>query len=234
MRLRTDLAVYAPGNMVAVKARFDMLDNLQLGSLPEGIPSASLTQRSPADAFRVKRAWGEVLLPFGFLTAGRMGTQWGLGMVANGGDCLDCDSSDAADRIAFLTPLAGHIWGVAYDFSATGPTGSVPLQNRTIILEPSTERSNDHVRVDALAQRSRARPPRARRHDPGRLRRVHHASLAEQNDVPSSYLADDRADRSPRERRLRHRVARLPRDRGRRLAPLRISRSAGSKPKPRW
>jgi uncharacterized protein (TIGR04551 family) len=139
MRLRTDIALYAPGSMVAVKARFDVLDNIALGSLPEGVPSAVTTQRSPADAIRVRRAWGELLLPFGFLAAGRMGTHWGLGMVANGGDCLDCDSSDASDRVAFITPLAGHIWALAYDFSATGPLGARTLQNRTIGLEPTTD-----------------------------------------------------------------------------------------------
>lgn len=139
MRLRTDVAFYAPGSTVGVKARFDLLDNLAFGSLPDGIPSATTTQRSVSDLFKVKRAWGELLLPFGFLTAGRMGTHWGLGMVANGGDCLDCDSSDASDRIAFLTPLLGHIWGVAYDFSATLQLGSRNLQNRTIALEPSTD-----------------------------------------------------------------------------------------------
>lgn len=138
MRLRTDVRLYAPGSMVAVKARFDILDNVSLGSLPEGIPSATTTQRSPAEAIRVRRAWGELVLPFGLLAAGRMGTQWGLGMVANGGDCLDCDSGDAADRLAFLTPALGHIWALAYDFSATGPTAPRALQNRVIDLERST------------------------------------------------------------------------------------------------
>lgn len=187
MRLRTDVAMYAPGNMVAVKARFDMLDNLQLGSLPEGIPSASLTQKSPADAFRVKRAWGEVLLPFGFLTAGRMGTQWGLGMVANSGDCLDCDSSDAADRIAFLTPLAGHIWGVAYDFSATGPTGSIPLQNRTIVLEPTTDvRTLTFVWMRWHTDQARDRRARADKTTLDYGAYVTHRW--QKDDVPSAYL----------------------------------------------
>ena len=138
MRLRTDIALYAPGSMVGVKARFDVLDNVALGSLPEGVPSAVTTQRSPAEVIRVRRAWGELVLPFGFLAAGRMGTHWGLGMVANGGDCLDCDSADASDRVAFITPLAGHIWALAYDFSATGPLGRRTLQNRTIDLERTT------------------------------------------------------------------------------------------------
>ena len=139
MRWRTDLKVYAPGSMVAVKARIDMLDNVALGSLPEGIPSATTTQRSPADVVRVRRAYGELLLPFGLLAAGRMGTHWGLGMVANGGDCLDCDSADASDRVAFITPLFGHILALAYDFSATGPQAPRTNQNRTIGFEPTTD-----------------------------------------------------------------------------------------------
>lgn len=138
MRLRTDLAVYAPGSMIGVKARFDVLDNLAFGSQPEGVPAATTTQRQPPDAIRVRRVWGEVALPFGLLAAGRMGTHWGMGMVANGGDCLDCDSGDASDRLAFITPLAGHIWALAYDFSATGPTAPRPAQNRVIDLERGT------------------------------------------------------------------------------------------------
>ena len=47
MRWRTDVKLYAPGSMVGVKARIDALDNLVLGSLPEGIPSATLAQRTP-------------------------------------------------------------------------------------------------------------------------------------------------------------------------------------------
>lgn len=38
MRLRTDVAVYAPGGMVAVKARIDLLDNVALGSDAAGRP----------------------------------------------------------------------------------------------------------------------------------------------------------------------------------------------------
>ncbi len=34
MRLRTDLAIYAPGGGVAVKVRLDTLDNVGLGSMP--------------------------------------------------------------------------------------------------------------------------------------------------------------------------------------------------------
>jgi uncharacterized protein (TIGR04551 family) len=193
MRLRTDVALYAPGSMVGVKARFDVLDNLALGSLPEGVPSATTTQRSPADAIRVRRVWGELLLPVGFLTAGRMGTHWGLGMVANGGDCLDCDSGDASDRVAFITPLAGHVWALAYDFSATGPVGGRTLQNRTVGLEPSTD-----VRTVTFAVLNwRSEEARARRRTPdpttGEVKTtVEYGSYLthrwQDGDVPATYL----------------------------------------------
>ena len=40
-------------------------------------------------------------------------------MYANGGDCLDCDAGNSVDRIAFLTPLFGHVFAFAFDYSAT-------------------------------------------------------------------------------------------------------------------
>ena len=139
MRLRTDVALYAPGGAVAVKTRVDVLDDVPLGGSPAGIPSASTTQTTAlGDAFRLKRAYGEVKTPIGLLAAGRMGNQWGLGMLANGGDCADCDSGDAQDRLAFLTPLGGHIFAVAYDVSAIGPTAYRRDGVRRLGLAPST------------------------------------------------------------------------------------------------
>ena len=187
MRLRSDVSLYAPGSMVGVKARFDILDNVSLGSLPEGIPSATMTQRNPADVIRVRRAWGELVLPFGLLAAGRMGTHWGMGMVANGGDCLDCDSGDASDRIAFLTPLAGHIWALAYDFSATGPTAPRAGQNREIDLERTT-----NVRTATFAwQRWRSPEVRDRRRKANKTTVEYGSYITHRwqtNDIPGTYL----------------------------------------------
>jgi uncharacterized protein (TIGR04551 family) len=187
MRLRTDLKFYAPGNMVAVKARLDALDNIALGSAPEGIPSATVSQRATGDLLRLRRAWGEVLLPFGLLAAGRMGNSWGLGMLANGGDCLDCDSGDSADRIAFLTPVLGHIFAAAYDFSATGPQVARRAQGRTIGTEPSTD-----VRSFTFAAlRYHDEGARTRRNNAGKLTVDYGAYVAHRwqaSDVPVSYL----------------------------------------------
>jgi uncharacterized protein (TIGR04551 family) len=139
MRLRTDLSFYAPGETLSVKVRIDALDNLTLGSLPDGPASASTTQRSPADAIKIRRAYGQALLPFGLLVAGRMGTHWGLGLVAHGGECADCDSADAADRIGFVTALVGHVFALSYDFTGSGPIGTRAGQNRFLDLEPRTQ-----------------------------------------------------------------------------------------------
>lgn len=188
MRWRTDLHLYAPGSMVGVKARVDVLDNVALGSLPEGIPSATLSQRSPADVVRISRAYGELVLPFGYLAAGRMGTHWGLGMVANGGDCLDCDSASASDRLAFITPLAGHVWALAYDFSATGPQAGRGAQNRTIGFVPSAD-----VRTVTLAWlRWRDDAARLRRARAGKATLDYGAYAThrwQKDDVPATYLS---------------------------------------------
>jgi uncharacterized protein (TIGR04551 family) len=188
MRWRTDMRIYAPGSLVGVKARIDVLDNVALGSLPEGIPSASATQRSPADVVRVRRAYGELALPFGLIAAGRMGTHWGLGMVANGGDCLDCDSADASDRVAFITPLFGHIFALAYDFSATGPQASRAVQNRTIGIEPTTD-----VRTATFAMlRWKDDETRLRRRRAGKSTVEYGSYITyrwQTNDIPATYLS---------------------------------------------
>lgn len=144
LRVRTDLALYAPFAAVAVKMRMDLIDDVVLGSTPvlsPGTGNAPTPATSPGQLphtlFRLKRAYGEVLTPIGMLSAGRMGNHWGLGMLGNGGDCLDCDRGDSADRIAFVTPILGHLVAAAYDFSAVGPLSIRPDAIRSVILEPS-------------------------------------------------------------------------------------------------
>jgi uncharacterized protein (TIGR04551 family) len=145
-RLRTDLAVYAPFATIAVKVRTDLLDDLVLGSTPvlspgsgtSPTPAASPGQQ-PSAVLHVRRAYAEALTPVGLLSAGRMGNHWGLGLLSHGGDCLDCDHGDAADRVAFVTALAQHLWAVAYDFTAVGPLASRPDGTRSVVLDPSVD-----------------------------------------------------------------------------------------------
>lgn len=195
MRLRTDLAIYAPGSGVSVNVRVDVLDNLAMGSTPEGKPStsraptpaASPGQQSPTDAFRIKRAYGQVLVPMGILAAGRMGAHWGLGLVANGGDCDDCDGGDSADRVAFVTPLLGHMWAISYDFSATGPTQRRRDQARVVDIEPT---DNVHSTTFAVFN-IHSDLVRRRRREAGRPTFEYGAYLShrwQKNDIPGDYL----------------------------------------------
>jgi uncharacterized protein (TIGR04551 family) len=187
MRLRTDLAVYSPMGGVAVKMRADILDNQPLGGGYKGIPAASTTQTSPVNAFSVKRAYGEALTPIGLLAAGRMGNAWGLGILANGGDCADCDSGDAADRVAFITPLLDHIFAVAYDFTATGPFAQAGNSGQPVGIEPTTDVHTFtfaalHFKDDLARRRRRAA---------GKTTVEYGAYVShrwQDNDVPAAYL----------------------------------------------
>gem|GEM_PF-647146 len=137
--------------MVKIKSQFDILDNLVLGSTPEGFASApsssgglkstpspdpwvpisafSGTQVPPnwrnslTNPISVRTVWGEVLLKnIGLLKFGRMPSSWGLGLLANDGRCLDCDYGDIADRILFSTKLFDTIFAAGWDFPVSGPT----------------------------------------------------------------------------------------------------------------
>src|SRR5262249_52948715 len=148
LRVRTDLALYAPWAAAAVKIRADLIDDLTFGSTPilsngyGAQPTASAQTGSiPYTLFRVKRAYGEVVTPIGYFAAGRMGNQWGLGMLSNSGDCLDCDHGDSADRVAFATPLLGHIWALAFDFDAIGPLSTAPTPPMLVLENASNVRS---------------------------------------------------------------------------------------------
>jgi len=135
MRVRLEPTLEV-GQAVRVHMRIDVLDNVGFGSTPDVLPSYSsyalATQNAVSpeggfnalhDAIRVKQAWGEVTLPFGVLTAGRMGAlvSWGTGFFVNNGDCLGCDFGDSGDRIALTVPILGHYVTALYELSASGP-----------------------------------------------------------------------------------------------------------------
>lgn len=186
LRLRLDLAAYALGGGVAVKVRVDAPDNVALGSDYVGAPAASTTLR-PNAAVHLKRAYGEALTPVGLLAVGRMGSHWGLGILTNGGDCADCDSGDAADRIALMTPVAGHILGFAFDLSAVGPLAKRPNETRAVDVEPSA-----NVRTFTFALlRWRDDVARRRRRKAGKLTGEYGAYVShrwQNGDVPAEYL----------------------------------------------
>lgn len=187
MRVRSDVSIYAPGGSVAIHARLDLLDNLTLGSTPDDIPSATVGQRSLDTAIRLRRAWAEVLTPFGLLTVGRQANVWGLGILANGGDCYDCDGGDVADRIAFATPMLGHIWALAFDISSTGPLAARNAGFRAVDVTPT-----DDLRTLTFAFLNFLGPEgRHRRHVAGRTTVEYGAYVSyrwQDGDTPASYL----------------------------------------------
>jgi uncharacterized protein (TIGR04551 family) len=109
MRLRLEPTINLDeGTSVHIQA--DLLDNLLLGSTPDGtnlsgIYGGATTATAPpigafgngtqgsviqgvnsnVPAVQIKRAWGEVALPIGVLKFGRMPNQWGMGILYNAG-----------------------------------------------------------------------------------------------------------------------------------------------------
>ncbi len=188
LRARTDIAIYAPGVGVAVKARIDWLDNVALGGDPDlanGSPATSGGQRPTTVV--VKRAWGEALTPFGILAAGRMGAHFGLGITANGGDCDDCDKGDAADRVAFSSPLFGHLLAVAWEVAARGPFTRPNDGGHPVTLDATDSASGLTLAVFKLHSPAALE----RRAAAGRTSVEYGTYLsirAQDNDVPASYL----------------------------------------------
>ncbi len=167
---------------VRIRMQVDALDNVLMGSTPDyafsrdpnkayGRDSFSImsgTQVAPrsginalGDSIAVKRVWGEVQTPIGILRFGRMGSQWGLGMVHNDGNCLDCDWGDTVDRVMFVAePLAGFFVTPMIDFNAEGPTSyRDPAGGQPFDLSNSDDA---HSLVIAIARRDTESQAKAR------------------------------------------------------------------------
>ena len=98
----------------------DALDDVSFGdneslastALFAGDPSATRPDGLGGDTLRVSRAWADITIPVGSIRAGRMTSQWGMGLLANGGDGFDDNFGEnhfgaTYDRIIFATrPIA--------------------------------------------------------------------------------------------------------------------------------
>jgi uncharacterized protein (TIGR04551 family) len=154
LRLRLEPTIFV-GDNLRVYSQIDMLDNVVLGSSPQGyanqpalgggytvaarggyypVGAFASTVWAPAsgvtaatDAVLVKRVWGEYRSPIGTISFGRMPHHWGLGMVRNAGGDVDADWGDNVDRIMFQTglPSLDLYVSAAWDFANEGPTSSV-------------------------------------------------------------------------------------------------------------
>jgi uncharacterized protein (TIGR04551 family) len=165
MRLRLKPEIHLSDD-VRIKAWVDILDNVGLGTLGYGPNSLYGLPDNPelGNLIRVRRAWGEARnRDIGELRFGRMGADWGLGILDNGGDRngIDSDFSSDVDRVMGITNLAGFYLMAAYDWASQGkvtPGSATPsgvavdraqrddLSALTIAaahkLEPELQRSN--------------------------------------------------------------------------------------------
>lgn len=152
MRFRITPQLLVSDNLRVI-SQIDMLDNLVLGSTPEGYSNSpsdrgyqvnprdgyaptsldTRTQAPPSnggnsttDSIVVKRAWAEYSTPMGQLKFGRMPSHWGLGIFQNAGDGYDDDYQSTVDRLAFVTGLKAYdlYFAGAWDFAAEGPTSA--------------------------------------------------------------------------------------------------------------
>lgn len=111
------------GSNVHVFVDLDVLDALRFGSSPEILQAIGASQEGgaafdepiplsdsvvPGSDYReslfVRRAWAELYTPYVDLKVGRMGNHWGMGLLANDGNCDTwCDHGDTVDRIMAST-----------------------------------------------------------------------------------------------------------------------------------
>jgi uncharacterized protein (TIGR04551 family) len=144
MRFRFE-PTFAVSEDLAIYAQMDLLDNILLGSDPVSDPFLDpftplhiLETSRATETIRLKRVWGRVNTQLGELLFGRMGYHWGLGILHNDGNCLDCDFGDSFDRIAFAPrEIKGHTFTLMFDLlsKGAGTTGEFGELGRTVDLD---------------------------------------------------------------------------------------------------
>src|SRR3954469_10019700 len=130
---------------LSIYSQLDILDNILLGSSPVSdtyldpfTPLSVMANRRGEGTVKVKRVWGRVNTQLGEFLFGRMGYHWGLGILHNDGNCLDCDYGDTYDRIAFAPrEFKGHHFALMFDVLDKGasPTGVKGELGRTVDLD---------------------------------------------------------------------------------------------------
>ena len=150
---------------LAIYFQADILDNVLLGSSPATdayldpfTPLSVLASRRGSGTVNVKRVWGRVNTQLGELLFGRMGYHWGLGILHNDGNCLDCDYGDTYDRIAFAPrEFKGHHLSVMFDIldkgaSTTGEKGELGRSVDLDTLDDGYRLALEVTRVDTAEE----------------------------------------------------------------------------------
>jgi uncharacterized protein (TIGR04551 family) len=155
LRFRLNPQLHISDNL-RINSQVDLLDNMVLGSTPEGyalspgdaggyqvLPRSGYTpigfldstQVPPSsgvngleDSIRVKRAWAEYTTPLGEVRFGRMPNHWGLGMLFNSGDGYDDDAQSTVDRLMVASgiKLLDLVVAGMWDFPNEGITTRAP------------------------------------------------------------------------------------------------------------
>ena len=168
MRLRVNPEIHVTDN-IAIHAQIDILDNLILGSTPQGyyaragaavspwapVTAFSQTQVPPTEqnslvpSIMVSRAWAEVTNPtLGQIRFGRMPGQWGLGLLANAGNGIDSDYQTHTDRLMYALRVRsiGLFAAAFYDFASTGAS------SQSVRYEPGQGQPIDVSMLDDVRQ----------------------------------------------------------------------------------
>lgn len=147
---------------VRLHAQIDMLDNIIFGSTPEvGDQRVLFAVDSPlqltptflrnalVNSVQVKRVYGEVNTPLGQFFFGRMGSQWGTGMLYNSGNCTDCDYGDTVDRFMFVAKVGDFFIVPMLDFLSEGPID--PRFSEGLVGQPIDRDQSDDARAYSIA-----------------------------------------------------------------------------------
>lgn len=128
---------------LSVHTEFDILDNVLFGqsanknlqilspvtgtiTLPSGAGTVGEVGGAAGEngSIHVRRAWMEILAPFGKFKIGRQPSHWGLGIFQNDGDDPNSDFGDNQDRVAYLGQLQytdgsalslGAVWDIPFE-----------------------------------------------------------------------------------------------------------------------
>ena len=167
MRFRFD-PTFMISEDIQIHMTADILDNVLMGSDPQSdpvldqfTPLSALTSGRAGVPINVKRVWGRINTQVGEFTVGRMGYNFGLGILHNDGNGLDQDYGDTYDRVAFsLREFKGLKLTVSMDMldkgaSTTGEEGELGRSVDIDTLDDGYRFAIELLRVDTLEEARR-------------------------------------------------------------------------------
>lgn len=88
--------------------------DIEKGNVLSQSPSNTTFDGNEVPSIDVRRLWADILTPAGRLRAGRMGSNFGMGLFSNDGNGVDADYGDTYDQVMFLTKLGPVVPGISY------------------------------------------------------------------------------------------------------------------------